>query len=76
MSQLPATVPTAVANLLVAYFCHTATEEQRLQLDEWICKNDSNMAVFETCLETSLLPVTFDPDRAEELEELQSIHLN
>lgn len=57
MNHLPATIPTSVANLLLAHFCQTAMKEQRLQLDEWICENDMNMGVFEECLETSLLPV-------------------
>jgi hypothetical protein len=76
MSDLPTTIPTSIANLLVAYFCHTATSEQRDQLDEWICENEGNMRVFEECLESSLLPVTFDPDRAEEFDVVHRMNLN
>lgn len=36
-------IPVKITNILVAYFCHTATEAQRLKLDEWICASEENM---------------------------------
>lgn len=76
MSQLPSNIPTDIANALVAYFCHTINENQHNRLDEWICESDSNMRVFEECLETSLLPVRYDADRTEGLEPWQSVNFN
>ena len=76
MNDLPPTIPTEIANILVAYFCQTATEQQRNQLDEWICENDQNMRVFEECLESSLLPVQPDPDRDMQFEPQQIMNLN
>lgn len=58
-----ANVPLAITKLLVSYFCHTLDEAGRKKLDQWICENDQNMDVFEECLEESLKPVVFDPDR-------------
>ena len=69
-------IPLPIASLLVAYFCHTATKQQRLELDEWICKSDDNMRVFEACVEASLLQQQFDPDRYEPLAEKIHSHLN
>jgi hypothetical protein len=59
-------IPSNIAPLLVAYFGHTATEQQQAQLDEWVCANDENMHVFENCLEASLKPKSVDPDRIKE----------
>jgi len=51
---MTALIPVEITNILVAYFCHTATATQRLLLDEWICPSDENMRVFYQCQEVSL----------------------
>jgi len=66
MEIMTAIVPFRIANLLVAYFCHTATEEQRYELDEWISSSNDNMRMFGNCVESSLAPFQPDPDRDEE----------
>lgn len=73
---MTALIPVDITNILVAYFCHTATEAQRFKLDEWICASDENMRVFDLCLESSLAPFQPDPDRDEELDVADSINLN
>ncbi len=74
--EAPALIPVASAELLVGYFCHTAKEEQRMILDEWICENDGNMRVFEQCLEVSLLQKEIDSDRLDEFPRYYEMNLN
>jgi hypothetical protein len=77
--EMPAnlsTIPPSIAILLVGYFCLTLDRQQRELLDESVCENDANMELFEHCLETSLLPIQFDPDRAEELSGIAMMNLN
>lgn len=70
-------VPFRIVRLLIGFFSHTITEHQKDQLDDWICESDSNMKVFETCLETSLLPVIIDPERDEyDFEITEPLYLN
>lgn len=71
-------IPLSVVRLLTAFFARTITPEQREQLDDWICADEAvNMRVFEECLEISLLPVIYDPERDDADYELsQRINLN
>lgn len=70
-------VPFRIVRLLISFFSHTITEEQKDQLDEWICETDSNMKLFEECLETTLLPVVSDPERDEyDFEITEPLYLN
>lgn len=74
--DFPSSIPPAITLLLVSYFCHTLNEVGRHRLDEWICESEENMRLFEECVEMSLLPVQYDIDRMEELEDLHAINLN
>lgn len=70
-------VPSNIARLLVAYFTHTITVEEMSLLDEWITENETgHLQIFEECLEQSLQPQVFDPERDHELEPLKIHNLN
>jgi hypothetical protein len=58
-------IPLPAVRLLIGYFSHTSTWDQRQALDEWICTDDANMETFEECLEITLRPRQPDPDRDE-----------
>lgn len=68
---MTAVVPAEISILLVAYFCHTATEAQPQQLDDWICASDDHMRVFDACLEALLTAKVVDPERDEGLNPSQ-----
>ncbi len=55
-------LPLHIAKLLVGYFQYTLTEQERDELDDWICESDNNMQIFGACLEVSLRPKISDPD--------------
>ena len=61
-------IPAHIAILLVGYFAQTTTPEETQVIDDWICASEENMRLFEECLEATLKPVLYDPDRGEEFE--------
>lgn len=56
-------IPLSVVKLLIAYFSHTITETEKLQLDDWICATQNNMKIFGECLQITLFPFVSDPER-------------
>src|SRR5260221_8680783 len=66
-------LPLWVARLIVGFFQHTLTEEEKDQLDEWICINDENVKIFEGCLEITLRSKQPDSDMNYEENELRYI---
>lgn len=70
-------IPLPIVKLLIAHFSHSITEEEKLQLDDWICASNSNMKVFEECLEITLLPSVSNPERGQnDVEPPGQINLN
>ena len=60
-------IPICIAKLLITYLCGTPIWKKRFRLDTWILESESNMTVFEECVEESLKPLKHNPDWAKEV---------
>ena len=49
MDKRKTSVPLDMVKILVSHFAQTATEHEKNVLDDWICRDEENIRVYEQC---------------------------